>query len=282
MATSSSTEYSGGNKPPALVSTREFVDWTKKMKLFFQFHDHAMLNSITDGPHKPVITTADVQRPKTVAEYDEKDLSLIARDNKAYETIAMALPMDIFNIFAEYTTAKDLWVASCTRFEGSVDVRESKRDLIKKQYEIFSSVRGESMSDLINHFSSIVSRLKVMGVEYPTLELNKKLLDALPEEWNMYRIMIKKTENLSALSQQEVYNILESYEIEIKKGAVTPTNQSGNIALIAGSSYSSSPYFQTDVPPSVAAIQPTSSSAPHKSITMIPDEYVPIMTAFMP
>ncbi|KAI3802040.1 hypothetical protein L1987_30163 [Smallanthus sonchifolius] len=281
MATSSSTEHSGGNRPPVLVSTRDFDDWTKKMKLFFQFHDYTLLSSITDGPHKPVTTTADVQRPKLVSEYDEKDLALIARDNKAYGTIAMALPMDIFNIFAEYTTAKDLWAALCTRYEGSEDVRESKRDLIKKQYAMFSSVRGESISELINRFSSIVSRLKVLGVEYPTLDLNKKLLDSFPEEWNMYRIMIKKTENLSALSQQEVYSILESYEIEIKKGAVTPSNQSGNTALIAGSSSSGSPYFQTDVPPSAAAIKSTSSSVPQKTITMIPDEYVPIMTAFM-
>ncbi|KAI3676109.1 hypothetical protein L1987_85708 [Smallanthus sonchifolius] len=281
MATSSSTEHSGGSRPPVLVSTRDFDDWTKKMKLFFQFHDYTLLSSITDGPHKPVTTTADVQRPKLVSEYDEKDLALIARDNKAYETIAMALPMDIFNIFAEYTTAKDLWPALCTRYEGSEDVRESKRDLIKKQYAMFSSVRGESISDLINRFSSIVSRLKVMGVEYPTLDLNKKLLDYLPEEWNMYRIMVKNTENLSALSQQEVYSILESYEIKIKKGAVTPSNQSRNTALIAGSSSSGSPYFQTDVPPSAAAIKSTSSSAPQKTITMIPDEYVPIMTAFM-
>ncbi|KAI3808208.1 hypothetical protein L1987_24156 [Smallanthus sonchifolius] len=146
---------------------------------------------------------------------------------------------------------------------------------------MFSSVRGESMSDLINRFSSIVSRLKVMGVEYPTLDLNKKLLDSLPEEWNMYRIMIKKTENQSALSQQQVYSILESYEIEIKKGAVTPSNQYGNTALIAGSSSSGSPYFQTDVPPSAAAINSTSSSAPQKTVTIIPDDYVPIMTAFM-
>ncbi|KAI3711964.1 hypothetical protein L1987_70513 [Smallanthus sonchifolius] len=256
------------------VDHRNFLSTLCREKLFFQFHDYTLLSSITDGPHKPVTTTADVQRPKLVSEYDEKDLALIARDNKAYGTIVMALPMDIFNIFAEYTTAKDLWAALCTRYEGSEDVRESKRDLIKKQYAMFSSVRGESISDLINRFSSIVSRLKVMGVEYPTLDLNKKLLDSLPEEWNMYRIMIKKTENLSALSQQEVYSILESYEIEIKKGAVTPSNQSGNTALIAGSSSSGSPYFQTDVPPSAAAIKSTSSSAPQKTITMIPDEYL--------
>ncbi|KAI3821782.1 hypothetical protein L1987_09354 [Smallanthus sonchifolius] len=286
MASSSTNEYAGGNKPPVLVSTRDFDDWTKKMKTFFQFHDHTLLQSITDGPHKPVTTTADVQRPKLVSEYDDKDNALIARDNKAYGSIAMALPMDVFNIFAEYTTAKDLWVALCTRYEGSADIRESKRDLIKKQYEMFSSVPGEPMSELINRFSSIVSKLKVLGTEYPVLELNKKLLDSLPEEWNMYRIMIKKTEKLSDLSQQELFSILESYELEIKKGAVTPTNQSGNTALLAGqgsstSSKSTMAYFQTDVPPSAAAIQPTGSSAPPKTTTMIPDEYVPIMTAFM-
>ncbi|KAI3795435.1 hypothetical protein L1987_38089 [Smallanthus sonchifolius] len=286
MASSSTNEYAGGNKPPVLVSTRDFDDWTKKMKTFFQFHDHTLLQSITDGPHKPVTTTADVQRPKLVSEYDDKDNALIARDNKAYGSIAMALPMDVFNIFAEYTTAKDLWVALCTRYEGSADIRESKRDLIKKQYEMFSSVPGEPMSELINRFSSIVSKLKVLGTEYPVLELNKKLLDSLPEEWNMYRIMIKKTEKLSDLSQQELFSILESYELEIKRGAVTPTNQSGNTALLAGqgsstSSKSTMAYFQTDVPPSAAAIQPTGSSAPPKTTTMIPDEYVPIMTAFM-
>ncbi|KAI3816125.1 hypothetical protein L1987_15815 [Smallanthus sonchifolius] len=235
MTSSSTNEYSGGNKPPILVSTRDFDDWTKKM------------------------------------------------DNKAYETIAMALPMDIFNTFVEYTTAKDLWVALCTRFEGSAKVRESKRDLIKKKYEMLSSVRGESMSDLINRFSSIVPRLKVMGVEYPTVELNKKLLDALPGEWNLYRIMIKKTEKLSNLSQQELYSIFESYEIEIMKGVVTPTNQSGNTALIAGSTSSNSTmsYFQTEVPPSASWIQPANSSTSLKPITVIPDEYLPIMTAFM-
>ncbi|KAI3797929.1 hypothetical protein L1987_33194 [Smallanthus sonchifolius] len=187
--------------------------------------------SIVDGPHKPVTTTVDVQRPKTVAEYEEKDIALITHDNKAYGSIAMALPMDVFNIFAEYTTAKDLWVALCT------------------------SVHGEPMSELINILSSIVSKLKVLGTEYPTVELNKKLLDSLHEEWNMYRIMIKKTEKLSELSQQELFSILEAYELEIKK--------------------------KTDVPPSVSGIQPTTSTTPQKPTTMIHDEYLPIMTTFM-
>ncbi|KAI3786483.1 hypothetical protein L1987_40197 [Smallanthus sonchifolius] len=101
MASSSNNEYAGGNKPPVLVSTRNFDDWTKKMKTFFQFHDHTLLQSITDGPHKQVTTTADVQRPKTIVEYDEKDIALIARDNKAYGFISIALPMDVFNIFAK-------------------------------------------------------------------------------------------------------------------------------------------------------------------------------------
>ncbi|KAI3819850.1 hypothetical protein L1987_13702 [Smallanthus sonchifolius] len=260
MASSSNSEYAGGNKPLVLVSTRDFDDWTKKMKTFFQFHDHTLLQSITDGPHKPVTTTVDVQRPKLVSEYDEKDIALIARDNKAYGSIAMALPMDVFNIFAEYTTAKDLWVALCTRYEGSAEVRESKRDLIKKQYEMFSSVPGEPMSELINRFSSIFSKLKVLGTEYPTVELNKKLLDSMPEEWNI---------------------ILESYELEIKKGAVTPTNQSRNTALLVGQSSSTSykkttmAYFQTDVPPLISGVQPTTLSKSQKLTTMIPDDFQP-------
>ncbi|KAI3810596.1 hypothetical protein L1987_20217 [Smallanthus sonchifolius] len=262
VETSSSNEYAGGYKPPVLVSTRDFDDWTKKMKTFFQFFDHTLLQSITDGPHNPVTTTTDVQRPKLVSEYDDKDIALIAKDNKAYGSIAMTLPMDVFNIFAEYTTAKDLWVALCTRYEGSAEVRESKRDLIKKQYEMFSSVPGEPMSELINRFSSIVSKLKVLGTEYPTVELNKKLLDSLPEEWNMYRIMIKKTEKLSDLSQQELFSILESKFLHFIQQTIIA-------------------YIQTDVPPSISGVQPTISSNYQKPTTIIPDEYLPIMTAFM-
>ncbi|KAI3813889.1 hypothetical protein L1987_18624 [Smallanthus sonchifolius] len=99
--------------------------------------------------------------------------------------------------------------------------------------------------------------------------------------------MIKKTEKLSELSQQELYIILESYELEIKKGAVTPTNQSVNTAILAGQSSStqsnktSMAYFQTDVPPSTSGIQPFNSTTPQKQSPMIPNDYLPIMTAFM-
>ncbi|KAI3810665.1 hypothetical protein L1987_20287 [Smallanthus sonchifolius] len=170
-----------------------------------------------------ITTSADVQHPKLMSEYDEKVIALIARDNMAYGSIAMALPMDVFNIFAEYSTAKDVWVALCIRYEGSAE-------------------------------------LKVLGTEYPTIELNKKLLDSLPEEWNMYRIMIKKTEKLSDLSQQELYSIMDS-------------TTSSNKTIMA--------YFQTDVPPSIYGIQPTITSTSQKLTTMIPDEYLPIMTAIM-
>ncbi|KAI3805380.1 hypothetical protein L1987_27716 [Smallanthus sonchifolius] len=40
-------------------------------------------------------------------------------------------------------------------------------------------------------------------------------------------------------------------------------------------------YFQTDVPLSISGVQPTTSSTSQKPTTMIPDEYLPIMTAFM-
>jgi hypothetical protein len=59
--------------------------------------------------------------------------------------------------------AHDVWLKLCNTYEGSSEIKSSRRDTYNRQYQTFSEKPGESLDDYFARFESIVSSLQSCG-----------------------------------------------------------------------------------------------------------------------
>ena len=206
------------SKPPRLTAVTDYSMWKLRFKSFVYFNDYNLWISITRGPHKPEIQEAGGTRmiPLDPERYSEQDIRQIEKDMKAYGVLTMALPNEIYHNFKECKSAKELWDAMEMRYEGSSELKESKRDRLKKQYELFEYIKGENLSEQINRFTLLISELKCLNVDYKESDICKKLLGSLPYKWHVQVMIIKRTGGVGSMSLEELIGVLQSYEIDMQ------------------------------------------------------------------
>jgi hypothetical protein len=65
----------------------------------------------------------------------------------------------VYDRVAHLETAHDVWLKLCNNYEGSSEIKSSRRDTYNKQYQTFSQKPEESLDDCFARFESIVSSL---------------------------------------------------------------------------------------------------------------------------
>ena len=131
----------------------------------------------------------------------------------------MCLPKDVLSCFKNQTTSYDLWEAIAKRFGGNDQLKKSRKDLLKKQFDLFDHMKNESFEDLISRFPQLICELKELGVEYNNVEINEKLLDALPSNWEFRVMLLKKNEELATWELEDLIGKLQAYSMDMKRKA---------------------------------------------------------------
>ncbi|XP_076937612.1 uncharacterized protein LOC143605345 [Bidens hawaiensis] len=143
----------------------------------------------------------------------------------------MALSPEIALGFRELNSAKGLWEALIEVFEGNEDMRRSRQDLLRRQFNMFNHVLRESLEKQLHRFISLITKIRSANINLTSAEINNKLVNSLPQSWDLNVAVIKKTKDLSKLTLSEVMAI-------IKACYGTPANNAlvsqENIALMAG------------------------------------------------
>ncbi|KAL8202052.1 hypothetical protein R6Q57_011199 [Mikania cordata] len=76
---------------------------------------------------------------------DEEDRRKIRLCIKAYSSLTMGLPIEILMFVQQFETAKSIWDALGVMFEGSSELKETRKDKPKYQFETFSHISGENV-----------------------------------------------------------------------------------------------------------------------------------------
>ncbi|KAI3821442.1 hypothetical protein L1987_09010 [Smallanthus sonchifolius] len=116
-----------------------------------------------------------------------------------------------------YDNSKDLWKALQKRFEGNSDIKKSKRDLLRKQYECFRFFENESLDDLISRFYHLQTELNAFNLKYPDEEMVEKFLDALPPKFEMYTTLMRENPKFYELTVEEAIGKIQAHEMNLKR-----------------------------------------------------------------
>ncbi|KAI3744682.1 hypothetical protein L1987_57771 [Smallanthus sonchifolius] len=203
------------NRPPRLTNADDFDNWKFIYENFSKYKDSSIWKSIEKGSQVPMVRNEKNEFvPMDPDLCVGEEILQKEKDEKAYAGLTMALSTEIAQGFKEYKTAKALWDALVERFEGNLDMRESRKDMLRQKFNMFKYVNGESLESQINRFTHLMNEISGAGIEMTKGEINKKLLNSLPINWNFNITTIKRTKDIYTTSLSELISILRSYEMD--------------------------------------------------------------------
>jgi hypothetical protein len=141
----------------------------------------------------------------------------------------------VYDRVAHLEMAHDVWLKLCNTYEGSSEIKSSRRDTYNRQYQTFSQKPGESLDDCFARFESIVSSLRSCGpLAYSGNERAKQLLYALDDSaWGMKVTALEESTDFATLDTEKLFSKLKSYELS-RKGRPNHDASFSSKALITG------------------------------------------------
>ncbi|KAI3693213.1 hypothetical protein L6452_33044 [Arctium lappa] len=120
------------------------------------------------------------------------------------------------------------------RFAGTKSIKRNQRDVLKQQYENFTFSKNESMTQTFDRFNNLIGELATVGVKMEQDDINKKFLRSLGDEWTMYTVSYRQSDNLEEKELDDLYNDLRVFETEVETKK-KPTGYIHNAALLSAS-----------------------------------------------
>ncbi|KAI3719408.1 hypothetical protein L6452_20305 [Arctium lappa] len=166
-----------------------------------------MWDIVENGPSAEGKIGQDGRRPppKTDAEKKVRQLEM-----KALSTLLLAIPNEYQHQFHHCTDAQILWNALEKRFAGTKSTKRNQRDILKQQYENFTSSKNESMTQTFDRFNKLI------------------------DEWTMYTVSFRQNDKLEEKELDDLYNDLRVFESEVE-AKKKPTGFVHNAALLSAS-----------------------------------------------
>ena len=135
----------GTTQKPPIFTPDDYDTWQIRMEGFLRNHTAKLWVSFREGAFVPTVTdAAGVVKTKEVSNYSDEDHARLDIDTKALWLLQMAIPNSVIHGFKKYKTAKELWEALKSMYEGTDEVKQNKKDVLKQKYENFTSLPSSS------------------------------------------------------------------------------------------------------------------------------------------
>ncbi|KAI3702211.1 hypothetical protein L6452_27938 [Arctium lappa] len=126
-----------------MLKPNEFDMWKIRIRQYILLTDYSMWDIIENDPSEAGKIRPDGKRPPPKTDGERK---IRQTDMKALITLLLAIPNEYQHQFCNCTDAQILWNALEKRFAGTKSIKRNQRDVLKQQYENFTSSKNESMT----------------------------------------------------------------------------------------------------------------------------------------
>ncbi|XP_022004663.1 uncharacterized protein LOC110902270 [Helianthus annuus] len=205
---------------PRLLDANDFPEWKWRFEQHIKFKEPKLWRCIERGPREIMYekeTNPGVKVKKPRAEYTDEDYAIEEEDNRATSYLTMGLGSDIAMGFRTCKSAKEMWEALIDVYEGNEDMRESRRNLLRQNFNNFNYIYGETIENQIQRFSKIVTQMDLEEILPSKAAQNRQLLNALPKSWDNHVAMIKRTKDLARCTLTEMISHIKACELDDKQ-----------------------------------------------------------------
>ncbi|PNX80846.1 copia-type polyprotein [Trifolium pratense] len=116
----------------------------------------------------------------------------------------------------EKGTARDIWESMRVKFQGSTKVKRAQLHALKCEFEVLAMKESESINDYFARTLSIVNKMTAQGQRMEALDVVEKILRSLTPRFNYVVCSIKQSNDVLALSIDELQNSLIVQEQRMK------------------------------------------------------------------
>ena len=153
--------------------------------------------------------------------------------------LSMSMSDDVFHSVCHLKASKEIWDTLRIQYEGTDSLFESRKINLVRQYEMFISTKGETLSQVHQRFSCLLIDLKAVGTIYTNSEVVTKFMEALPESWSNLTMCLKFSKDMKTLTLSGLYGIMLNHEqsIQLKKNLIRDAKDSKStfVALVSES-----------------------------------------------
>jgi hypothetical protein len=137
---------------------------------------------------------------------------------KALNLITTALGRNVYDRVLHLETTCDVLLKLCNTYEGSSEIKSSRKDTYNRQYQTFSQKPGESLDDCFARFESIMNNLRACGtLAYTDNKRAKQLLYALDDHvWGMKINALEESVDFATIDIEKLFSKLKSHELSRK------------------------------------------------------------------
>ncbi|KAJ0884606.1 putative transcription factor interactor and regulator CCHC(Zn) family [Helianthus annuus] len=202
-------------KPPKLMGIEEYYGWKDRFENWVQANH---LRSWECIEKKYVRPRTDLGVIKAISELSDKERDMYKAEKMMISLLQQAVKEDIFILLQHDNTSRSIWEALRIKFEGSEKMIRSKKSLLKKEFDLFSSLLGESSKKLIERYCHLVRSMSLLDINKDQEEWVDKLADALPQkEWGTYLMILKNTGEYDKLTISKFIEKIEGQDLEQQK-----------------------------------------------------------------
>ncbi|KAJ0452878.1 putative transcription factor interactor and regulator CCHC(Zn) family [Helianthus annuus] len=202
-------------KPPKLMSLDEYSGWSVRFKNWVQANH---LESWIKIEREYVAPEDGMGDKKSIASLTDTEQVEFKAEKKMISILQQAIKEDILVLLQHKDTSASIWYSLEKKFKGSASMIKSKTALLKKEFDIFTGIKGESTKQLIERYCHLVLEMRRLDIVKPNEEWIDKLCDALPyDEWGTYLMMLKNSTDFIKYSLSDFIEKIEAHELELVK-----------------------------------------------------------------
>ncbi|GKA29963.1 putative ribonuclease H-like domain-containing protein [Tanacetum coccineum] len=143
-----------------IIRKGEYDIWSMRMRQYICHTDHNLWDVIVNGDLEeepaPTGETSAPPAPKTA-----KQLAAKRNQERVKSILLLAIPDEYLLKFHNVADAKSLWEAIKSRFGGNEESKKMQKNVLKHQFENFSTASNESLDKAYDRFQKLISQLEV-------------------------------------------------------------------------------------------------------------------------
>nr|GFB69805.1 hypothetical protein [Tanacetum cinerariifolium] len=185
-----------------------------RMEQYTKMVDYSLWEVIKNG-NAPLITQVvegveTIIAPTTAEEKAQRRLEI-----KARSILLMGICNEHQLKFNSIKDAKSLLQAVEKRYGGNTATKKTHRNLLKQQYENFTTCSSEVLDQTFDILQKLISQLEIHGESISQEDVNQKFLRSLSLEWNTHTIVRDGFKVVDGYANDENKEILEEHRKEV-------------------------------------------------------------------
>ncbi|GJT90756.1 ribonuclease H-like domain-containing protein [Tanacetum coccineum] len=230
-----------------IIKKGEYDIWSMRMRQYICHTDHNLWDIIVNGDlQEEPAPTGDQSGPSAPpVPKTAKQLAAKRNQERVKSILLLAIPDEYLLKFHNVPDAKSLWEAIKSRFGGNEESKKMQKNVLKHQFENFTTAPNESLDKAYDRFQKLISQLEVYAAPVSKEDINQNFLRSLPPSWSQISLIMRNKPDIDQTDIDDLYNNLRVYEDEMKRTNEVST-ASGNVGVnTAGGTNSSSQVSST-------------------------------------